>query len=254
MNLLATQLSFRAALTGDLEDVAAHFGDPSAATGLAVYHNAYRVQLVDCLRETFERLDAWLGSEAFTLAALVHIAECPPHGWTLGVYGEGFDTTLARLYTDDPEVAELAWLEWALSKAFAGADAEPLAANNLPAVDWDRARLNFVPTLQIAEVATNVGAIWSALSAGEQPPAAEPLPTPAALLVWRQDYTPSFRTIDQNERRALKQMLSGATFGELCLAQVEHWGDDEGVRRAGEFLGQWLHDGLVTSARDSARP
>lgn len=254
MSLLATQRRFRTALIGDLEDVAVHFGNEASATGLAVYHNAYRVQLVDCLRETFERLDAWLGSEAFTLAALAHIAERPPHGWTLGVYGDGFDATLARLYPDDPEVSELAWLEWALSTAFAGIDATPLAANGLPAIDWDRARLDFVPTLQMGEAATNVGAIWSALSAGETPPAAETLPARAALLVWRQDYTPSFRTIDKDERQALALMLSGATFGELCLAQVEHWGADEGVARAGKFLGQWLHDGLVTGVRDSARP
>ena len=254
MSLLATQRRFRAALIGDLEDVAVHFGNEAAATGLAVYHNAYRVQLVDCLRETFERLDAWLGSEAFTIAALVHIAERPPHGWTLGVYGDVFDATLARLDPEDPEVVELAWIEWALSTAFAGIDASPLAANGLPAIDWDRARLDFVPTLQMGEAATNVGAIWSALSAGETPPAAEILPAPAALLVWRQDYTPSFRTIDEDERQALALMLSGATFGELCLAQVEHWGADEGVSRAGKFLGQWLHDGLVTGVRDNARP
>lgn len=253
MNLLAIQRSFRAALMGDLEDIAPHFGDAASTTGLAVYHNAYRVQLVDCLRETFERLDAWLGSEAFALAALVHIAESPPHGWTLGVYGDGFDATLARLYPDDPEVAELAWFDWALSKAFAGADAKPLAADGLPAVDWDRARLDFVPTLQISEAATNVGAIWSALSAGEIPPAAEMLPARAALLVWRQDYTPSFRTIDEDERQALERMLSGATFGELCLAEVDHWGADEGVSRAGKFLGQWLHDGLVAGVRDCGR-
>lgn len=252
MSLLATQRRFRAALTGDLEDAAHHFGDTNAAAGLAVYHNAYRVQLVDCLRETFEQLDAWLGSDDFALAALVHIAEHPPHGWTLGVYGEGFDATLARLYPNDPEVAELAWLEWALSIAFTGADGVPLTTNNLPSVDWDRARLDFVPTLQIAEATTNVGAIWSALSAGETPPAAETLPVPAALLVWRQDYVPGFRTIDQDERQALERMMSGAMFGELCLAEVEHWGDEEGVRRSGEYLGQWLHDGLVTGVRKSA--
>ena len=252
MTLLAMQRSFRSALLGDLGDLATHFEDEAAAKGLAVYHNAYRVQLVDCLRETFERLDAWLGSEAFTLAALVHIAENPPHGWTLGVYGEGFDATLARLYPDDPEVAELAWLEWALSKAFAGADASPLAATDLPAIEWDDARLDFVPTIEIGKASTNAGAIWSALSAGEMPPAAERLLAPAALLIWRQDFTPSFRTIDEGEHQALARMLSGATFGELCLEQVSRWGEDEGVNRAGKLLGQWLHDGLVTGVRDSA--
>jgi hypothetical protein len=252
MTLLATQRNFREALLGDLEDTTANFGDEAAAKGLAVYHNAYRVQLVDCLRETFEQLDAWLGSEAFTLAALVHVAEYPPHGWTLGVYGEGFGRTLARLYPDDPEVAELAWLEWALSMAFTGRDAAALAPDTLPQVNWDSACLDFVPTLRMGAATTNAGAIWSALSAGETPPAAERLPAPAALLVWRHDYAPSFRTIDEDEQHALTRMLAGTTFGELCLALVERWGADEGVSRAGKLLGQWLHDGLVTAVRNSA--
>jgi hypothetical protein len=253
MNLLVTQRSFRRALVGDADDAVTHFGDATAAPGLAVYHNAYRVQLVDCLRETFEQLNAWLGDEAFTLAALVHIAENPPHGWTLGVYGEGFDTTLTRLYPDDPELAELAWLEWALSRCFSGSDAVPLAAMEVPDIDWDNARLDFVPTLELGTATTNVGAIWSAQSAGEVPPAAERLPLPAALLIWRQDYSPSFRTIDDDERIAIVQMRSGITFGELCLAQVEQLGESEGVNRAGVFLGQWLHDGLVTGIRDRAQ-
>lgn len=252
MTLLSIQRDFRAALLGDADDVVAGFGDEKAARGLAVYHNAYRVQLVDCLRETFEQLDAWLGADAFTDAALAHIAGNPPHGWTLGVYGAGFDATLARRYPDDPEVAELAWLEWALSNAFVGADAVALAPDNLPEVYWDDAQLDFLPTLQLGRATTNVGAIWSAMSAGNTPPAAERLPAPAALLVWRQDYSPSFRTIDEDEQAALNQMLSGATFGELCLTQVERLGADHGVSRAGLFLGQWLHDGLVAAIRDRA--
>lgn len=252
MSLLVTQRNFRAALLGEAEQATAHFGDDDAGRGLAVYHNAYRVQLVDCLRETFEQLDAWLGSEAFTDAALIHIAENPPHGWTLGVYGDGLERTLAKLYPDDPEVAELATLEWALSTAFTGQDARPLSPSSLPEIDWDKARLNFVPTLALHPLETNVGAIWSALSAGEKPPAAAHLPAPVWLLVWRQDFSPSFRTIDEEEALALARMRGGATFGALCGELVESLGEEEGVARAGKLLGQWLHDGLVAGVRDRA--
>lgn len=249
MSLLATQRSFRAALQGAAEGVAEHFDDPGMAAGLAIYHNAYRVQLVDCLRETFEQTDAWLGSPAFTDAALIHIAENPPHGWTLGIYGDGLDATLARLYPDDPEVAELARLEWALSRAFTGANATALSPSNLPDISWDEARLDFVPTLALYPAKTNVGAIWSALSSGGTPPAATLLPAMTWLLIWRQDLTPSFRTIDEDEMAALNQMRDGMTFGALCGQFVENLGEAEGVSRAGLLLGQWLHDGLVATVR-----
>ena len=250
MTLQALQLGFRDALLGHAPDAGEWLGETPPSPGLKVYHFAYRAQLTECLRESFEKLHAWLGDDAFTAAALVHIADHPPHGWTLDAYGDGFDLTLRTLYPDDPEVAEMAWLERALSTAFSGTDAIPLSADTIAAVDWDNACLEFAPTLQRGGVTTNVGAIWSALSADAVPPAATALPELAELLVWRQDYSPCFRTIDKDEGVALVQMLTGTTFGELCFAQVEKWGAQDGINRAGMLLGQWLHDGLVTGLTD----
>lgn len=250
MTLLALQRDFRNMLLGSFPDAGTQLGGMTLSPGLGVYHFAYRAQLIECLRESFEKLHAWLGEDAFTAAARFHIADHHPYGWTLGAYGEGFDLTLRHLYPDDPEAAEMAWLEWALAKAFSGADAIALSANTITVTDWDNACLVFAPTAQIGTVTTNVGAIWSALSAGTCPPAAMPLPEAAELLVWRHDYAPSFRTIDKDEGLALTHMMSGKTFGELCHAQVEQWGALEGVNRAGMLLGQWLHDGLITGLAD----
>ncbi|RZL05151.1 MAG: DUF2063 domain-containing protein, partial [Rubrivivax sp.] len=217
----------------------------AAGAGLAVYHNAYRVQIAECLKETLEKTVLWLGEEQFFAAARAHVEKTPPHGWTLGVYGDGFDRTLAVLYPDDPEVAELAWLDWALSRAFDGPDADTVLPAALGAMDWDKAVIRLVPTVRIADILTNAGAIWSALSAGETPPAAAPLPMPGAMLAWRQDLTPCFRTIEAAERDALEKVMTGATFGEICADLVGQQGEDAGIQQAGALLGQWLHDGLV---------
>lgn len=252
MTLGALQREFRDALLSDADVSGARVGAKTSTPGLSVYHYAYRAQLTACLRETFEKLYVWLGDVAFSEAAHAHIADRPPHGWTLGVYGEGFDLTLSRLYPDDPEVAEMASLEWALSMAFSGPDAIALSADSVAGVGWDNACLEFAPTVHIGRVTTNVGAIWSALSAGSVPPAATTLPETGGMLVWRDDYSPCFRTIDEHEWVAIKRMMSGTTFGELCLAYVEKWGIQHGVDRAGILLGQWLHDGLLTGLSDKA--
>lgn len=220
-----------------------------AGSGLDVYHNAYRVRLSDCLRETFEKVFLWLGEDAFLAAARAHIEHTPPHGWTLGVYGAGFDHTLRALYPNDPEVAELASLDWALCRAFDGSDADTVASTALASIDWDVAVLSLVPTAQIFDAVTNAGAIWSALSAGESPPAAALLPAPAAILVCRQGLTPCFRTVDAIEHQALKMIAAGKTFGAVCAALVERSGPDTGVQQAGAMLGQWLHDGLISDAK-----
>ena len=237
MRLAALQRDFRNRLTS---------GTPQRE-GLGVYHNAYRVRLGDSLKETFERVFLWLGEDAFLRAARVHIENHPPRSWTLADYGADFPSTLAALYPDDPEVAELAWLDWALARAFDGPDAEIVAIPE--GIDWEKAKLRPAPTLQLARIGTNAGAIWSALSAGEIPPAAARLPGNAALLVWRQGLVPCFRTIEMEEEAAIAMVRRGQSFGALCVMLVNRQGDKDGVARAGAYLAQWLADGLVIEVR-----
>lgn len=242
MSLLSLQRDFRAHLT-DAPVVMAPWG--AADSGLGIYHNAYRVQLIDCLAETYPQLHAWLGGESFIDAVRAHIERHPPHGWTLGVYGDGLDRTLAALYPDDPEVAELATLEWELARAFTGEDAAALPTGMIASVDWERAGLRFVPTVHMMPARTNAGAIWSALSAATPPPAAEMLPEPGAMLVWRQDFTPCFRTIETIEHGALTLMATGTSFADLCVMLIDARGEDDGLALAGAMLAGWFADGLI---------
>jgi hypothetical protein len=248
MSLAAMQRDFAGWLT-DRPATMTAWVDGAAHVGLDVYHNAYRVRLADCLHEMFEKTALWLGDEAFMAAARAHIDSSPPHGWTLGVYGDGFDRTLARLYPDDREVEELAWLDHALARTFEGRDADPVSADMLAGVDWDEAGLIFAPTLSIGQATTNAGAIWSALAAQEQPPAAAMLPEPGAMLVWRQSFTPCFRTIETVEADILAQAAAGASFGALCASLIDRLGEEAGVAAAGALLGQWIGEGLITDIR-----
>lgn len=247
MTLAALQRDFRGWLVEGCTDAAGRIG-PAALPGLAVYQNNYRAQLVACLAETHEHTHAWLGDEAFLAAAATHIDASPPRAWTLDAYPEGFVTTLAGLYPADTEVQELAALEWALSRAFTAPDAEPVSPAALAAVDWDTAVLQFLPSVSVLSATTNAAAIWSALAAGETPPTAQRLPEPAALLVWRQDFTPSFRTIDEVEEQAIIRCAAGQDFTALCNSLIETLGEAAGVERAAALLGQWIADGLIAGA------
>ncbi|MET0984957.1 MAG: DNA-binding domain-containing protein, partial [Steroidobacteraceae bacterium] len=202
MSLLSLQRDMRAWLTTGTESAAARF-EPGARAGLGIYQNNYRAQLITCLAETFQRVQTWLGEEEFLAAAARHIDTSAPSDWTLDNYGRDFPHTLRACYPEDPEVAELAWLDRALADAFVGPDVEPVSPHSLGAIDWDPAVLQFNPTLQFAQVITNSTAIWSALSAGNVPPVLEWLPQPAAVLVWRKEFTSRFRTLDAVEERAI---------------------------------------------------
>jgi hypothetical protein len=221
--------------------------DRDGDAGLAVYHSAYRAQLVDCLRDTFERVWAWLGDEAFEVAARTHIAANPPRSWTLSDYGEQFPRTLAALYPQDPECTELAALEWQLRRAFDGPDSDAVELGSLGGVDWDHALLRFVPTLRVVPVTTNCGAIWMALAARNTPPGVERLSAGAAMRIWRVGFSSRFCTIEAIEQRAIALVQNGASFGSVCNTLAEGRDAARVAERSGQLLAAWLRDGMIAA-------
>lgn len=245
MSLARLQASFRSWLHSGAGRPPEEFG-PAAFAGLGVYRNNYRSQLISCLEQSFPMTVAWLGEDAFGEACEDHVAKVAPTSWTIDAYAKNFPETLRNLYRDDPEVSELAWLEWALAEAFVSADQDPLSPTALGDVDWDEAVFGCSSSIMIATTTTNAGAIWSALASRNEPPAAALLPQAAAMLVWRLGFHARFRTIDVIEAEALQAVMGGMSFGTLCSWLVGAQGEHEGTQTAARLLTGWLADGLIT--------
>lgn len=247
--LLALQRNMRAWLEREDHAAADRLGVTEA--GLGVYQNNYRAQLAGVLETSFPCTLAWIGGEAFHDAVVTHVDRVPPHSWTLDAYPRDFPETLALLYADDPEVAELAAIELALGDAFVAADAAPIDRALLADVDWDHAVIELAPSLNLIDVRTNAAAIWLALIQEETPPGAEMLPQEASVLVWRRGETSEYRSIEAGERQALLAVRAGHSFAAMCEAVVALHGTEEGIHLAGQYLGQWLADDLVIGLRDA---
>jgi hypothetical protein len=86
--------------------------------------------------------------------------------------------------------------------------------------------------------------VWKALEADEAPPSAEPVQH-HLWLIWRQHLDANFRSIDDVEAMALKQMIAGASFGELCEALFESVGDNA-EQQAAQYLAGWLQAELIS--------
>jgi hypothetical protein len=129
--------------------------------------------------------------------------------------GNAFDRTLRGLYPQEPEVAELGWLDWSWRRAFDGPDAAPIGANAFAEVDWNTVILRIAPTPQMSSIATNCAAPWTAISEGRRPPRAARLPV-TALRVWCRELSPQFRSIDSIEMQALLMAAGGGEpYGHL---------------------------------------
>lgn len=244
MKLAALQRRFHRAITaseGEDDDTA---WPPELRPGLRVYRNAYRARLLECLRASFPKTLLLTGDAAFEAAACHHLIVHPPQGWTLDDAARGFDTTLAELFPAEPEVAELAWLEWAMQEAFTGPDgeaADPAAFAALSTgwdeADWSRLRLVPVPTLTMRPTATDCAALWE----GREAAAA----SPTTVAVWRQGLQSRLRLLDDAEAAALGIIGTGIAFGTLCAAMVERLGPEQGIAISGRLLGQWIGNGMI---------
>lgn len=248
MSLRGLQSDFCAFLRKDSATTLASV-PTSAQRGLKVYHYAHRATLAQALADVFERTHGWLGDARFASACRVHIASHMPTSWTLADYGRGFEQTLALLYPDNPELADLAWLDWSLREAFNGPDSPEIDLATLTEIDWDRARLSINPTLACRRVGTNVALLWQALEDGcSDPPEAQNLSTPAVLTVWRQALMPRYHTIELAEHGALVAAQNGAAFGEICQAMASSAADtDAAAATAGAMLGRWIAENIVVA-------
>ncbi len=247
MSLIEQQRAFRTAIAASDDE------DPAGSTGMTIYRNAYRARLLGALETSFERTHRWTGAESFTAAASHFILTQPPRSWTLDVYGAQFPAVLAELFGADPEVAELAWLEWHMQQAFAAPDAPELdvaalAGAGLDAADWDGLRFAMAAGFAHRRVAHDCAALWQAAASVSVPAAraTASLPAPMELIVWRKDLMPHFRMLEPAEFAVLSRIAAGHTLGQ-ATSDVDAEADADPARLGG-WLAQWLQEGLFAEA------
>jgi hypothetical protein len=234
--------------------------DARMAPGIAVYRNNYRNALMDAMRSTFERTRGWVGDAAFDAAAAHHLVLSPPSGWTLDDAGRGFARTAAKLFAHDPEVGDLAALEWAMHRAFAAADAAVLdvaafqrASAGFDDDDWAAMRLVAQPVLRIVAVRTDCVALWQALADGTRPATPAPLARAHAAIVWREGWHPVCRLASDEEGDALRAIRDGVDYAGVCERLAARRGAEAAALEAGRMLAGWLHAGLLSGMAGAAR-
>lgn len=251
MRLAELQSAVMAQILDDTAQLPALWNERQRA-GIDIYRNAYRARLIDTLAEVFQRTREWVGEESFNSAAAHYLITNAPCSWTIDHVGTGFDASLAELFVQDREVAELAWLEWAMHCAFVAADCKALTASDLAAATssfsddaWSELRLGLLPGLAMRRIAFDCSGLWRSLARGDARPETLGLGEPRGLVVWREALTPVFTTVDAIELECLERVASGASYGEVCALLVERLGEADAIARAGGLLGRWLANGWI---------
>jgi hypothetical protein len=229
------------------------------AIGISVYRGNYRSALMAALASTYERTLRYVGEGPFRRVAAHHVITHPPAGWSIEDAGAGFDATCEQLFGNNPEVAELAWLEWSMVQVGTAPDTVPLdpaafgsASAGFGDAEWLGLTLTFQPRAAALVVEHDLPALWQGLEADADVdlPVEPRLQEPRGCLVWREDERPTFMLVEPDTAHAFAAMQAGATYGALVELLAGEAADEaafhEAAMRAGAMLGLWLSEGIVT--------
>ena len=217
---------------------------------LGIYHHAYRARLAEVLADSFAKTALYMGTDTFDEQAQAFAVQMPPRTRSLGRYGDAFPDYLAQCYPDNPELHELAQLDWDLRTRFDGADAPALDAAAVQAADpahqhhWLTWAQPLHPSLLLRGITSNVVQIWRAIDDDAEVPEVQLLDAPKTLAIWRKDLQPHFQTLDADEAAFVRHLQAGSSIESTAdtLAGTALLPDPS--KLAG-WLQAWLRDGLL---------
>jgi hypothetical protein len=239
------------ASTPAIESSVANHGGVGAAVRLAVYADAYRLRLLEVLREDYRALSAWLGDDAFADLGHAYIATHPSHARSIRWFGRHLADFLVQRHPAQPLLTDLARFEWARGLAFDAADSEPVAMDDLARIDpgdWPGLTFRLVSSLQRIELRCNAPTLFPDLLSGDPPAPVETGDAPTPWIIWRIGLLVHWRSMDRAEAHLLDEVAGGADFGRMCelLADLQGIADDTAAALAAAgMLKRWLADGLV---------
>jgi hypothetical protein len=223
------------------------------ATRLGIYAGAYRSRLAEALQNTFPALAKLIGESDFHTLAAEYVRTHDSPYFSIRYYGDALPEFLASRcdYAGAPVLAELARWEWTMTDVFDAADAAPLthaALSRVAPPQWAALRFAWHPSVRRLALEWNAPQIWQALSADAERPQASWSAAPVEWLLWRQDLTTYFRSLDASEAALLDAARNGWPFGELCELLCTELGEEQAVSTAATRLRDWVGSGLITSA------
>ncbi|TGQ52298.1 DUF2063 domain-containing protein [Mesorhizobium sp. M1C.F.Ca.ET.193.01.1.1] len=131
----------------------------------AVYRNNVVAGLIETLKENYPAIHRIVGDELFRAMAGLFVTAHPPRSPIMLGYGAGFPDFIAGFepVATLPYLADVARIERAWIEAYHAADAGPLSAADLLAIDQDRlaqVRLALHPSLRVTQSRFPALTIW----------------------------------------------------------------------------------------------
>lgn len=220
---------------------------------IAVYHNAYRLRLLETLQAGFPKLLSLLGDAYFNQLGLEYLTAHPSTHFSIDQFGSKFPDFLKNYPSIHPAVAELAQFEWLLGEVITAADADSIDKSNLlnyPPEDLPTMQCILHPAVFWHTFEWQPMAIWNHLT--QFPDADLPKPTQTAsttCVFWRKNLQAYFRSLSSEEAVAFHGLTAHSTLADLCELLSKTLPEDNVSLQFSQFLNRWLEDGLIHALR-----
>ena len=230
--LLELQTAIRSHLLDDTAIAASALLDQAlvAWDRLSIYRNTSRTTLIKALRLNFPPVERLVGEEFFAAAADSFVTQEPPGTAWLDLYGESFPEFLQSFEPAATLVylADVARLEWRVSRALHAIDAEALNYSKLLNIEPSaQARLCFAahPSVSLLSSPYPVDEIWRAVLARDDAAMAaiDLASGPVRLLIERRSGEVEITGLDQPRWTFAEALLTG----KPLAAALEAAGDPE---------------------------
>jgi hypothetical protein len=227
-------------------------GSLGADVRLAIYGNAYYARLIESLEQDYEVLYVLLGDEDFTRLCTQYIDTYPSKFPSLRWFGQYMAEYLGEHlpYSDHPYLQEMAVFEWTFIEAF-DAENAPIAtemdAAQVPPDKWPELEIKLHPSVHWFGYEWNILPLWKAATNDESIPDLAHLGNKEYCIVWRQDLTTQYRTMDADEVVLLRGVQNNNNFAQLCEHLTEFDMEPGQVpMRAATILKTWITQGMVS--------
>ncbi len=217
---------------------------------LHIYHQAYRLRLLDALRNDYPALEAFIGEDNFVVLTNDFIAANPSQHPSLRWLGEKLPQFIREHSTWNSQVAaiELAEFEWAQVMAFDAADIQCATLSDARALapeQWMNMGIQFHPSVQSLNFYTNAPQVWNKLIKDNEVITAELYPHANTWLVWRDELQVVYRPLEKPEAWALNAFAHQQKFADICAGLCEWYPETQVPMQAAQYLQHWLNAGLV---------
>jgi hypothetical protein len=219
---------------------------------LEIYREQFWLRHVDAIKDDYATLFALLGHDAFHSLAEAYLAAHPPTAFSLRDLGADLPVFVATHapYSEDRLLLDCARLEWAFVEAFDAADATPIAAEAIAAVDedaWAGARLSFHPALYVVSLEYPAHDYRTIVRRGEDVP--RPERAPAHVAIYRGTESLQYVEIEPLANALYERLAHGEPLGDACeaVASTVPHGALLLEEKVGAWFQFWAASGWITA-------